>query len=62
MLFRIRENEVERIEKRLEEINEESSGEAARDHKRYLELYEEKEDLESKLLELYEFLEECLEF
>ncbi len=51
--------EVERIEKRLSEIEVESSGEAAFDHKKALMLYEEKESLEAKLFELYEFLDEC---
>ncbi len=51
--------EVEGIEKRLSEIEAESGGEAAFDHKKALALYEEKERLEARLFELYEFLEEC---
>ena len=51
--------EVEKIEKRLSEIEEENNGAAASDPKRALELYEEKEELEAKLFELYEFLDEC---
>ena len=53
--------EVEKIEQRLSEIDSESSGEAAFDHKKALALYEEKEKLEERLFELYEFLEECSE-
>ena len=53
--------EVEKIEQRLSEIDAESAGEAAFDHKKALALYEEKEQLEARLFELYEFLEECSE-
>lgn len=53
--------EVERIEKRIEEIDTESASVAATDHKRLAELYEEKEALEEKLMELYEFLSQQAE-
>ena len=50
--------EAARIEKRISEIDAESSSEAATDHKRLAELFEEKASLEEKLLEHYEFLME----
>ena len=53
--------EVERIEKRIEEIDTESASVASTDHKRLAELYEEKEALEEKLMELYEFLSQQAE-
>ena len=53
--------EVERIEKRIEEIDTESESVASADHKRLAELYEEKEALEEKLMELYEFLSQQAE-
>ena len=49
--------EVERIEKRLVEIDLETE-EAATDHHKLAELYEEKTMLEEKLMEHYEFLDE----
>ncbi len=51
--------EVTRIEARLMEIEEQSSGDAASNHKLLAELYEEKTQLEEKLMELYEFLIEA---
>ncbi len=47
--------EVERIEARLIEIDELSSSDAS-NHKLLAELYDEKTELEEKLMELYEFL------
>ena len=49
--------EVVEIERRIEEIDKETL-EAATDHHKLAELYEEKEKLDEKLLELYEFLTE----
>lgn len=56
--IRVSKAEAEKIEIRLSEIEEESGGEAAFDPGKALKLYEEKEELEARLLELYEFLEE----
>ncbi len=56
--IRISKAEAEKIETRLSEIEEENGGEAAFDPGKALKLYEEKEELEARLLELYEFLEE----
>ncbi len=53
--------EVQRIEKRIEEIDTESASVAATDHKRLAELYDEKEALEEKLMDLYEFLSQQAE-
>lgn len=49
--------EAEEIEKRIHQIDIEYES-AETDHKKLADLYEEKEMLEIKLLELYEFLEE----
>ena len=50
--------EAEKIEKELSELEVEMSGEAACDYARLTELYNRKEELEEKLLEIYEELEE----
>jgi ATP-binding cassette subfamily F protein 3 len=50
-------NEVVKIEQRLEEIEAECEA-SATDHHKLAQLYEEKENLDMKLLELYEFLME----
>ena len=50
--------EAEKIEKELSELEVEISGEAAYDYARLTELYNRKEELEEKLLEIYEELEE----
>ncbi len=50
--------EVEQIEKRIAEIDEECSTKSASDHNRLSELFEEKSRLEEKLLVHYEFLME----
>ena len=50
--------EAEKIEKELSEIESEMTGEAAYDYARLTELYNKKEELEEKLLEIYEELEE----
>ena len=49
--------EIERIEKRITEIDVEAEA-SATDHHKLAELYEEKSDLEEKLMEYYEFLDE----
>ncbi len=49
--------EVESIESQLTEIDALMEGEAATDATRLTELYEQKEKLEERLLELYDFLE-----
>jgi len=46
--------ETARVEVRLEEIEKEINGEAATDYVRLAELYEERQALEERLLELYE--------
>ena len=50
--------EAEKIEKELSELEIEMSGDAAYDYARLTELYNKKEELEEKLLEIYEELEE----
>ena len=50
--------EAEKIEKELSELESEISGEAAYDYARLTELYNKKEELEERLLEIYEELEE----
>ena len=50
--------EAQKIEKELSELESEISGEAAYDYARLTELYNKKEELEEKLLEIYEELEE----
>ena len=47
------------IEARITKIDEEMAGDAAYDHIRLTELTVEKEKLESRLMELYEFLDGC---
>lgn len=46
--------ETQQIEERLTDISEEMHGEAATDHVRLAELYEEQQALEARLLQLYE--------
>ena len=48
--------EIKSIEKRISEISEEEN-KAATDHKKLTELYNEREELETRMLELMEFLE-----
>ena len=50
--------EAEKIEKELSELEVEISGDAAYDYARLTELYNKKEELEERLLEIYEELEE----
>lgn len=50
--------EVKAIEKRMQEIDEECNGPAATDHKKLAELFEERNQIEEKLLAHYEFLME----
>ena len=52
-------DELEKIEARITKIDEEMAGDAAYDHIRLTELTVEKEKLESRLMELYEFLDGC---
>ena len=53
--------DIESLEKRIEEINLEMSGDAAFDHVRLAELSAELEQSEEKLLELYELLDNLSE-
>ena len=50
--------EIKAIEERIKEIDEECNGSAATDHKRLAELFDERNEIEAKLLEHYEFLME----
>ncbi len=51
---RLNAEETGRVESRLDEISREINGDAATDHVRLAELYEEQQALEARLLELYE--------
>ena len=51
------EAEAEKIEAELEEISKETSGEAAYDYVRLAELDQKKNELEERLLEIYEELD-----
>ena len=53
--------DIENLEKRIEEINEEMSGDAAFDHVKLASLSTELEECEEKLMELYELLDELSE-
>ncbi len=55
--IKLSKEECEKIEARLAEIDEQSQGEAATDAALLTELFCEKEELELRLLELYEFLD-----
>jgi hypothetical protein len=50
--------EYKQAAERIQEIDEECNGPASTDHKRLAELFEERNRIEAKLLEHYEFLME----